>query len=68
MTWKIEMYSHSRRWRQIGFPETEVEAVELFDRAVCDYPSDIPIRLRDETGALRKMAIGTAGTHKGGTK
>lgn len=45
--WKIEVFGISREWRQIGFPDNETEAFELFERAVREYPSDMMVRLRD---------------------
>jgi hypothetical protein len=44
--WKVEACVFGR-WRQIGFPETEAEAVKYFEWAITDYPTDYLIRLRE---------------------
>jgi hypothetical protein len=45
--WKVEVFTINRRWLQIGFPDNEAEAIEIFERAVHDYPGERMIRIRE---------------------
>jgi hypothetical protein len=49
--WKIEWLGFTKRWRQIGYPADEAEALRLFAYAVHDYPADHLVRLVRPNGS-----------------
>jgi hypothetical protein len=57
--WAIEILSYGGRWRRIGWPDGEADALRIFDQALRDYPTDYFIRLVRPDGSVqsRKPAM-----------